>query len=347
MNNTSSLRVKVDTSTSIQASAGIEAVVAHTTTDVILDEDEKYLRSFPPGYRFAPGDDELLEHYLMNKIGNRKLPINRIKDVNIYKFNPQDLVEKFKIYGEREKVWYFFTPRDRKYPKGNRPNRAADRIIFSKTQTKIGCRKALVFYSGKPPKGRKTKWIMHEYRIEGESPRSRMGLHDMRLDDYVLCRIHEKVVSVGDKTKATKAVTNKKKKNVRKKKNDKPLDPSNSNPVSALESNDNPLSSVDSVDDLIVDADGRDHLMAMCEGMGISDPYSEYFENPYSDFQSVESVFNMDNKYYSTYQAPTYFKDESYQTNVEKYSQFNQKRSMDFTRGENVLNFPPLSPLDM
>lgn len=29
----------------------------------------------------------------------------------------------------------------------------------------IGIKKALVFYRGKPPKGVKTNWIMHEYRL--------------------------------------------------------------------------------------------------------------------------------------------------------------------------------------
>lgn len=30
---------------------------------------------------------------------------------------------------------------------------------------KVGVKKALVFYGGKPPKGVKTNWIMHEYRL--------------------------------------------------------------------------------------------------------------------------------------------------------------------------------------
>lgn len=75
-------------------------------------------------------------------------------------------------FGEKE--WYFFTPRDRKYPNGVRPNRAAvsgywkatgtDKGIYSGSKY-IGVKKALVFYKGRPPKGIKTDWIMHEYRL--------------------------------------------------------------------------------------------------------------------------------------------------------------------------------------
>ena len=75
------------------------------------------------------------------------------------------------LYGEKE--WYFFTPRDRKYPNGSRPNRAAGRGYWKATgadkpigQPKtVGIKKALVFYAGKAPKGEKTNWIMHEYRL--------------------------------------------------------------------------------------------------------------------------------------------------------------------------------------
>lgn len=75
-------------------------------------------------------------------------------------------------FGENE--WYFFTHRDRKYPNGMRPNRAAvsgywkatgtDKAIYSGSRN-VGVKKALVFYKGKPPKGIKTDWIMHEYRL--------------------------------------------------------------------------------------------------------------------------------------------------------------------------------------
>lgn len=78
------------------------------------------------------------------------------------------------FFGDEE--WFFFTPRDRKYPNGARPNRAAgsgywkatgtDRPILSSSGSKnIGVKKALVFYMGRPPKGIKTDWIMNEYRL--------------------------------------------------------------------------------------------------------------------------------------------------------------------------------------
>lgn len=78
------------------------------------------------------------------------------------------------LFGGEE--WYFFTPRERKYPNGLRPNRMAasgywkatgtDKPIFSSYGAKIiGVKKALVFYKGRPPRGVKTDWIMDEYRL--------------------------------------------------------------------------------------------------------------------------------------------------------------------------------------
>lgn len=82
------------------------------------------------------------------------------------------------MFGQQE--WYFFSPRDRKYPNGARPNRAATSgywkatgtdkpILSSDGHQKVGVKKALVFYGGKPPKGVKTNWIMHEYRLPENS----------------------------------------------------------------------------------------------------------------------------------------------------------------------------------
>ncbi|CAL5423696.1 unnamed protein product [Camellia sinensis] len=71
---------------------------------------------------FHPTDEELMVHYLRNKATSSSLPAAIIAEVNLYKCNPWELPRKA-LFGEEE--WYFFTPRDRKYPNGVRPNRMA------------------------------------------------------------------------------------------------------------------------------------------------------------------------------------------------------------------------------
>lgn len=161
----------------------------------------------PPGFRFHPTDEELVVHYLKKKAASSPLPVAVIAEVDIYKFDPWELPAKA-TYGEQE--WYFFTPRDRKYPNGARPNRAATSGYWKATGTdkpvlsavghqKVGVKKALVFYGGKPPKGVKTNWIMHEYRlienkVSNRPPGCDVGnkKNSLRLDDWVLCRIYKK-----------------------------------------------------------------------------------------------------------------------------------------------------------
>ncbi|KAK7324952.1 hypothetical protein VNO77_28929 [Canavalia gladiata] len=156
--------------------------------------------SFPPGFRFHPSDEELIVHYLQNKISSRPLPASIIAEIDLYKYNPWELPNK-SLFGEEE--WYFFSPRDRKYPNGLRPNRAAasgywkatgtDKPILSSSGSKrIGVKKALVFYSGRPPKGAKTDWIMNEYRLVDTPTKSSKLKGSMRLDDWVLCRVRHK-----------------------------------------------------------------------------------------------------------------------------------------------------------
>ncbi|KAF7828033.1 NAC transcription factor 29 [Senna tora] len=152
----------------------------------------------PPGFRFHPTDEELIVYYLCNQATSKPCPASIIPEVDIYKFDPWELPEKAE-FGENE--WYFFSPRDRKYPNGVRPNRATvsgywkatgtDKAIYSGAKH-IGVKKALVFYKGRPPKGIKTDWIMHEYRLIGSKRQAPKQMGSMRLDDWVLCRIYKK-----------------------------------------------------------------------------------------------------------------------------------------------------------
>ncbi|KAL5730159.1 NAC domain-containing protein [Ranunculus cassubicifolius] len=150
--------------------------------------------ALPPGFRFYPTDEELLVQYLCRKIAGQTFSLQIIGEIDLYKFDPWVLPSKA-LFGEKE--WYFFSPRDRKYPNGSRPNRVAgsgywkatgtDKIITTEGR-KAGIKKALVFYVGKAPKGIKTNWIMHEYRLSESTKKSGSS----RLDDWVLCRIYKK-----------------------------------------------------------------------------------------------------------------------------------------------------------
>ncbi|KAE9601340.1 hypothetical protein Lal_00023712 [Lupinus albus] len=150
----------------------------------------------PPGFRFHPTDDELVNHYLCRKCASHSIAAPIIKEIDLYKFDPWQL-PGMAAYGEKE--WYFFSPRDRKYPNGSRPNRAAGTGYWKATGADkpigkpktLGIKKALVFYVGKAPEGVKTNWIMHEYRLANVD-RSAHKKNNLRLDDWVLCRIYNK-----------------------------------------------------------------------------------------------------------------------------------------------------------
>ncbi|KAJ6823228.1 NAC domain-containing protein 68-like [Iris pallida] len=156
--------------------------------------------NLPPGFRFHPTDEELVLHYLCKKVAYQRLPVPIIAEVDLYKYDPWQLPE-MALFGQKE--WYFFTPRDRKYPNGSRPNRAAGRGYWKATgadkpvtpkgsSRPLGIKKALVFYSGKAPRGVKTDWIMHEYRLADKNRDANKKGSSLRLDEWVLCRLYNK-----------------------------------------------------------------------------------------------------------------------------------------------------------
>ncbi|RLN00474.1 NAC domain-containing protein 48-like [Panicum miliaceum] len=158
----------------------------------------------PPGFRFHPTDEELVTHYLCRRCAGLPISAPIIAEIDLYKFDPWQL-PRMALYGEKE--WYFFSPRDRKYPNGSRPNRAAGTGYWKATggdkpvgtPRPLAIKKALVFYAGKAPKGDKTNWIMHEYRLADVDRSARKKNHSLRLDDWVLCRIYNKKGAAAEK----------------------------------------------------------------------------------------------------------------------------------------------------
>ncbi|XAR71257.1 hypothetical protein NMG60_11028438 [Bertholletia excelsa] len=158
----------------------------------------------PPGFRFHPTDEELIIHYLSPKVLDRGFTARAIGEVDLNKVEPWDLPWKAKM-GERE--WYFFCMRDRKYPTGLRTNRATDEGYWKATgkdkeihkeRTLIGMKKTLVFYRGRAPKGEKTNWVMHEYRLEGKHSLYKLNKTSSK-NEWVICRVFRKS-SGGKKT---------------------------------------------------------------------------------------------------------------------------------------------------
>ncbi|CAI0404444.1 unnamed protein product [Linum tenue] len=107
----------------------------------------------PPGFRFHPTDEELVDYYLRKKVNSRRIDLDVIKDVDLYKIEPWDLQELCRIIGsEEQSEWYFFSHKDKKYPTGTRTNRATtagfwkatgrDKAIYTKNEL-IGMRKTL------------------------------------------------------------------------------------------------------------------------------------------------------------------------------------------------------------
>ncbi|BAU01275.1 NAC domain-containing protein [Vigna angularis] len=150
----------------------------------------------PPGFRFHPTDEELITHYLSQKVLDNCFCSRAIGEADLNKCEPWDLPCMAKM-GEKE--WYFFSVRDRKYPTGQRTNRATgagywkatgkDKEIY-KAKKLIGMKKTLVFYKGRAPSGEKTNWVMHEYRLEDDH--SMHNPHKKAMNDWAICRIFEK-----------------------------------------------------------------------------------------------------------------------------------------------------------
>ncbi|CAN8294045.1 unnamed protein product [Cochlearia groenlandica] len=118
----------------------------------------------PPGFRFHPTDEELVDYYLRKKVASKRIEIDFIKDIDLYKIEPWDLqgfvkypiiyiisftvinsfflnyillfelyIELCKIGHEEQSDWFFFSHKDKKYPTGTRTNRATKEGFWKAT----------------------------------------------------------------------------------------------------------------------------------------------------------------------------------------------------------------------
>ncbi|OIW12458.1 hypothetical protein TanjilG_04207 [Lupinus angustifolius] len=160
-----------------------------------MQEDQ--VPKLPPGFRFHPTDQELIIYYLSEKVLDNNFSSIAIAEVDLNKCEPWELPSMAKM-GEKE--WYFFCVRDKKYPTGQRTNRATnagywkatgkDKDIYQE-RALIGMKKTLVFYKGRAPKGEKTNWVMHEYRLDGEN--SMNNLSKSSKEDWAVYRVFQKI----------------------------------------------------------------------------------------------------------------------------------------------------------
>ncbi|KAH0456266.1 hypothetical protein IEQ34_014173 [Dendrobium chrysotoxum] len=149
-----------------------------------------------PGFRFHPTDEELVSYYLKRKVTGKPIRVDAISEIDLYRAEPWDLPSRSRIRS-RDLEWYFFTSLDRKYSNRCRTNRATidgywkttgkDRSIQHRSRT-IGMKKTLVYHSGRAPRGQRTNWVMHEYRLEDED----LTGAGIPQDGYVVCRIFQK-----------------------------------------------------------------------------------------------------------------------------------------------------------
>ncbi|KAG7633284.1 NAC domain superfamily [Arabidopsis suecica] len=153
------------------------------------------------GFRFYPTEVELLTYYLRIQLGGGNATIHSLIPIlDVFSVEPTQLPN---LAGERcrgdAEQWIFFVPRQEREARGGRPSRTTGSgywkatgspgPVFSPDNRVIGVKKTMVFYTGKAPTGRKTKWKMNEYKaVETASVSTIPKLRP----EFSICRIYIK-----------------------------------------------------------------------------------------------------------------------------------------------------------
>uniref|UniRef100_A0A0E0M144 NAC domain-containing protein n=1 Tax=Oryza punctata TaxID=4537 RepID=A0A0E0M144_ORYPU len=190
-------------------------------------------RLLPPGFRFRPTDGELVAHYLARKAADAGFTCTAIRDVDLYRAEPWDLLPPPREAAadgaeeEEERCGYFFCTRSFRWPSGTRTNRATAAGYWKSTGKDkavlhhggggggggrpVGVKKTLVFYRGRAPRGEKTSWVMHEYRLlhggggaaatASSSPTTTLA--GVAHSEWVICRVFVRKTPNGNNDRGT------------------------------------------------------------------------------------------------------------------------------------------------
>ncbi|CAN4121317.1 unnamed protein product [Withania somnifera] len=163
----------------------------------------------PPGYRFYPTEEELVEFYLRNKLEGKREDIQRvIPVVNIYNHNPTELPEMGgEVIKHDSEQWFFFTPMQDREARGGRPTRLTTQgywkatgtpgYVYSSNNRIIGDKRTMVFYKGRAPNGKKTQWKMNEYKASDGEVSLTNNVTNLKLrHEFSLCRVYKKTKCV-------------------------------------------------------------------------------------------------------------------------------------------------------
>ncbi|KAJ6375982.1 hypothetical protein OIU77_000867 [Salix suchowensis] len=143
----------------------------------------------PPGFRFHPTDEELVNYYLKRKISGQEIDLDIIPEIDLYKCEPWELAETRSGTSSGPGTGNIPTgsglTERLELDTGSLPGK--DRRVSCQNRA-IGMKKTLVYYRGRAPHGIRTDWIMHEYRLDDKECEDFSGIQD----SYALCRVFKK-----------------------------------------------------------------------------------------------------------------------------------------------------------
>ncbi|KAK2636091.1 hypothetical protein Ddye_030883 [Dipteronia dyeriana] len=161
---------------------------------------ETEIKRLPVGFRFEPRERDMIVHFLINKILNRPLPSNAVKDINcIYHFDPDQLpIGEFSGYCNPDQA-YFFTQvvqgerRTTKSGYWKAKASGSEVPVLYDDKKIVGFKKSFRFYSG----DEKSNWIIHEYRVNPDliPANAPNQILKSKIDSYVICKIQLKDLS--------------------------------------------------------------------------------------------------------------------------------------------------------